>query len=146
MRIRAVCVCVCLSHRLEPSLTPPPSALDGDDIVFHNFVDICVAVATDKGLVVPVLRDCDKRSFADIEKMINDFGVKARNKSITKDEMTGGTFTISNGGVFGSLMGTPILNPPQSAILGMHNIVPRPVAVNNQVVIRTYSPRIETVK
>lgn len=107
--------------------------------MFYNYADIAVAVAADKGLVVPVLRDCETRSFADIERMIADFGVRARNKSISKAEMSGGTFTISNGGVFGSLMGTPILNPPQSAILGMHNIVQRPVAINNQVVIRTLS-------
>lgn len=105
-------------------------------ITYHDYVDISVAVSTPTGLVVPVLRDCQNMSFADVEKTIDTLGKRARDKLITKDEMTGGTFTISNGGVYGSLMGTPIINFPQSAILGMHGIVKRPVVVNDQIVIR----------
>lgn len=105
-------------------------------ITYHDFVDISVAVSTPTGLVVPVLRDVQDMSFADIEKTIASLGKRAREKQITKDEMTGGTFTISNGGVYGSLMGTPIINAPQSAILGMHGIFKRPIVVNDQVVIR----------
>jgi len=109
-----------------------------NEIVYHDFVDVCVAVATPKGLVVPVLRNCERMSFADIEKAIVDLGTRARNNQLTRDDLTGGTFTISNGGVYGSLMGTPILNPPQSAILGMHAINNRPVARGEppQVVVR----------
>lgn len=105
-------------------------------ITYRDYVDISVAVSTPTGLVVPVLRDCQDMSFADIEKAIALLGKRARDKLITKDEMTGGTFTISNGGVYGSLMGTPIINAPQSAILGMHGIFKRPIAINDQVVIR----------
>ena len=105
-------------------------------IIYRDYVDISVAVSTPTGLVVPVLRDCQDMSFADIEKAIALLGKRARDKQITKEEMTGGTFTISNGGVYGSLMGTPIINGAQSAILGMHGIVKRPVAINDQVVIR----------
>jgi 2-oxoglutarate dehydrogenase E2 component (dihydrolipoamide succinyltransferase) len=105
-------------------------------ITYRDYVDISVAVSTPTGLVVPVLRDCQNMSFADIEKAIALLGKRARDKLITKDEMTGGTFTISNGGVYGSLMGTPIINAPQSAILGMHGIMKRPVVIDDQVVIR----------
>jgi len=105
-------------------------------ITYREYVDISVAVSTPTGLVVPVLRDCQNMSFADIEKEIAALGKKAKEKKITKEDMTGGTFTISNGGVYGSLMGTPILNTPQSAILGMHGIVKRPVVVDDQIVIR----------
>lgn len=106
------------------------------EIIYRDYVDISVAVATPRGLVVPVLRDCDHLSFADVEKRLSELSVKARKDEITLEEMAGGTFTISNGGVYGSLMGTPIINPPQSAILGMHAINKRPVVVNDQVVIR----------
>jgi len=111
------------------------ASIDGDDIVYHGYQDIGVAVSTEKGLVVPVLRDADAMSLATIESSIKDFGLKARDGKLTIEEMTGGTFTISNGGVFGSLMSTPILNPPQTAILGMHKIQERPMAVNGEVVI-----------
>jgi 2-oxoglutarate dehydrogenase E2 component (dihydrolipoamide succinyltransferase) len=110
--------------------------IDGDDIVYKNYYHIGVAVGTDKGLVVPVLRDADHLSFAGIEKTIADFGRRARDGQLQIAEMQGGTFTISNGGVYGSLMSTPILNAPQSGILGMHKIQERPMAVNGQVVIR----------
>lgn len=111
------------------------ASIDGDDMVYHGYQDIGVAVSTEKGLVVPVLRDADTMSLATIEGTIKAFGGKARDGKLTIEEMTGGTFTISNGGVFGSLMSTPILNPPQTAILGMHKIQERPMAVNGQVVI-----------
>ena len=111
-------------------------AIDGNDIVYNDFIDIGVAVGSPRGLVVPVLRDADKKGFAQIESEIAEYGKKAQNGSLTIEELTGGTFTISNGGVFGSMLSTPILNPPQSGILGMHNIVERPVAENGQVVIR----------
>jgi 2-oxoglutarate dehydrogenase E2 component (dihydrolipoamide succinyltransferase) len=110
--------------------------LDGDDIVYRNYVDLGVAVGTDQGLVVPVLRDADKKSFAEIEKQIGDLGRRARNGELGIDELTGGSFTITNGGVYGSLMSTPILNPPQSGILGMHKIQPRPMAIGNSVEVR----------
>ena len=110
--------------------------IDGDDIVYKNFYNIGVAVGTDKGLVVPVLRDADMLSFAGIEKTISEYGKRARDGNLQIADMQGGTFTISNGGVYGSLMSTPILNAPQSGILGMHKIQERPVAVNGQVVIR----------
>jgi len=103
--------------------------IDGDDIVYKNHYDIGVAVATEQGLVVPVLRDADRMSFAEIETAIADLGQKARDGKLSIDDLSGGTFTISNGGVFGSLLSTPILNPPQSGILGMHKIERRPVAV-----------------
>ncbi|MBK1869111.1 2-oxoglutarate dehydrogenase complex dihydrolipoyllysine-residue succinyltransferase [Taklimakanibacter albus] len=110
--------------------------IDGDDLVYKNYYHIGVAVGTDKGLVVPVVRDADRLSFAGIEKTINDYGKRARDGQLQIAEMQGGTFTISNGGVYGSLMSTPILNAPQSGILGMHKIQERPVAVGGQVVIR----------
>jgi 2-oxoglutarate dehydrogenase E2 component (dihydrolipoamide succinyltransferase) len=111
-------------------------SIDGNDIVYHGYYDIGVAVSSPRGLVVPILRDVDQMSLADIEKTIGEFGKKAKEGTLTVEEMTGGTFTITNGGVFGSLMSTPILNPPQSGILGMHATRDRPVAENGQVVIR----------
>ena len=111
------------------------ASLDGDDIVYHGYYDIGVAVSSDRGLVVPVLRDTDRMSMADVEGTIRQFGKKAQEGKLGLDEMTGGTFTISNGGVFGSLMSTPILNPPQTAILGMHAINDRPMAVDGKVEI-----------
>jgi 2-oxoglutarate dehydrogenase E2 component (dihydrolipoamide succinyltransferase) len=110
--------------------------IDGDDIVYKNHYDIGVAVGTEQGLVVPVMRDADQLSFAAIEAKITELGRKARDGKLTIEELTGGTFTISNGGVYGSLMSTPILNPPQSGILGMHKIQPRPMAVGDKVEIR----------
>jgi len=110
--------------------------IDGQDIVYKNYYDIGVAVSTPTGLVVPVLRDADKKGFAAIEKEISDLGLRARNGKLALEELTGGTFTITNGGIFGSLMSTPIINPPQAGILGMHKIQERPVAVNGQVVVR----------
>lgn len=109
--------------------------IDGDEIIYHQFADIGIAVSSPKGLVVPVLKNAESMTFAQIESTIRDLAAKAREGKITLEEMTGGTFTITNGGVFGSMMSTPILNPPQSAILGMHNIVERPVAVNGKVEI-----------
>jgi len=123
--------------------------VDGTDIVYHDYYDIGVAVSTERGLIVPILRDADLMSCADVEKSIGNFAKKGRDGTITIDELTGGTFSITNGGVFGSLMSTPIVNAPQSAILGMHKIQDRPMAVNGQVVIRpmmylalTYDHRI----
>ncbi len=112
------------------------ASIDGNDVVHHGYQDIGVAVSTEDGLVVPVLRDADFMSIADVEAAIRDLGLKARDKKLTIEEMTGGTFTVSNGGVFGSLLSTPILNPPQTAILGMHTIKDRPVAMDGEVVIR----------
>jgi 2-oxoglutarate dehydrogenase E2 component (dihydrolipoamide succinyltransferase) len=112
------------------------ASIDGNDIVYHGYFDIGVAVSTDRGLVVPVLRDADQMSMAEIEAKIAEFALKARNGKLTLEEMQGGTFTITNGGVFGSLLATPILNPPQSGILGMHKIDQRPVVVDGQIVIR----------
>jgi len=112
------------------------ASIDGNDVVYHGYQDIGVAVSTEDGLVVPVLRDADFMSIADVEAAIRDLGLKARDKKLTIEEMTGGTFTVSNGGVFGSLLSTPILNPPQTAILGMHTIKDRPVAMDGEVVIR----------
>ncbi|SDG29133.1 2-oxoglutarate dehydrogenase E2 component [Onishia taeanensis] len=112
------------------------ASIDGGDIVYHGYQDIGVAVSTDRGLVVPVLRDTDSMKIADVEKGIVDFGKRARDGKLGIDEMQGGTFTITNGGIFGSLMSTPILNPPQTAILGMHKIQERPMAVNGKVEIR----------
>jgi 2-oxoglutarate dehydrogenase E2 component (dihydrolipoamide succinyltransferase) len=111
-------------------------SIEGDEIVYHDYLDVSIAVSAPKGLVVPVVRNAQAMSFAEIEKTIADFGKKAKEGTLTVDEMTGGTFTISNGGVFGSLLSTPIINPPQSAVLGMHRIEERPVAVKGQVVIR----------
>ncbi|HJS30643.1 MAG TPA: 2-oxoglutarate dehydrogenase complex dihydrolipoyllysine-residue succinyltransferase [Alphaproteobacteria bacterium] len=110
--------------------------IDGDDLIYKNHYDIGVAVGTPQGLVVPVVRDADAMSFAEIEKTINDLGKKAREGKLTIEDLTGGTFTISNGGVYGSLMSTPILNPPQSGILGMHKIQPRPMAAGDKVEVR----------
>jgi 2-oxoglutarate dehydrogenase E2 component (dihydrolipoamide succinyltransferase) len=110
--------------------------IDGEDIIYKNHYDISVAVSTPQGLVVPVVRDADQKSFAEIEKTIGDLGRRARDGKLSVEEMTGGTFTITNGGIFGSLMSTPILNPPQSGILGMHKIQPRPVAVGDKIEIR----------
>ena len=112
------------------------ASIEGDEIVYRDYADIGIAVSSPGGLVVPILRDADKRSFADIEKSIGDFGRRARDGQLKLEEMQGGTFTISNGGVFGSLMSTPILNPPQSGVLGMHKINERPVVRNGQIVIR----------
>ncbi|GAA4643469.1 2-oxoglutarate dehydrogenase complex dihydrolipoyllysine-residue succinyltransferase [Pontixanthobacter gangjinensis] len=110
--------------------------IDGDEIVYHDYIDISVAVSAPNGLVVPVVRDVDKKGFAQIEKDIAGFGKAARDGTLTMADMTGGTFTISNGGVFGSLMSTPIINPPQSAVLGLHRIEDRAVVVNGEIVIR----------
>jgi 2-oxoglutarate dehydrogenase E2 component (dihydrolipoamide succinyltransferase) len=110
--------------------------IDGDEMVFHDYADIGIAVSSPKGLMVPVVRNAEQMSLAEIEREIKRLAIKARDGKITPDEMAGGTFTITNGGVFGSMLSTPIINPPQSAILGMHNIVQRPVAVNGEVVIR----------
>ncbi|CNI65168.1 dihydrolipoamide succinyltransferase [Yersinia massiliensis] len=111
------------------------ASLDGEDVVYHNYFDISIAVSTPRGLVTPVLRDVDTMGMADIEKKIKELAVKGRDGKLKVEELTGGNFTITNGGVFGSLMSTPIINPPQSAILGMHAIKDRPMAVNGQVVI-----------
>jgi 2-oxoglutarate dehydrogenase E2 component (dihydrolipoamide succinyltransferase) len=110
--------------------------IEGNDVIENHYYDIGVAIGTDKGLFVPVLRDTDKKSFAQIEKDILDYANKAKNGTITIDDLQGGVFSISNGGTYGSLLSTPILNPPQSGILGMHTIQQRPIAVNGQVVIR----------
>ncbi len=110
--------------------------IDGNEMIFHDYADIGIAVSSPKGLMVPVVRNAEQMSLADIEREIKRLAIKARDGKITPDEMTGGTFTITNGGVFGSMLSTPIINPPQSAILGMHNIVERPVAINGQVEIR----------
>jgi 2-oxoglutarate dehydrogenase E2 component (dihydrolipoamide succinyltransferase) len=125
------------------------ASVDGNDIVYHEYFDVGVAVSTDRGLIVPVLRDVDQLSFADIEKSIGNFAARARAGTITIEELTGGTFTITNGGVFGSLLSTPIVNSPQSAILGMHKIQDRPIVVDGQIVVRpmmyialTYDHRI----
>ncbi|RII78519.1 2-oxoglutarate dehydrogenase complex dihydrolipoyllysine-residue succinyltransferase [Pseudomonas monteilii] len=112
------------------------ASIDGNDIVYHGYADVGVAVSSDRGLVVPVLRNAESMSLAEIENGIATFGKKARDGKLSIEEMTGGTFTITNGGTFGSMMSTPIVNPPQAAILGMHNIIQRPMAINGQVVIR----------
>ncbi len=111
------------------------ASIDGNDIIYHGYYDVGVAVSSDRGLVVPVLRDTDNMSMADVEASIRDYAIKAREGKLSIEEMTGGTFTITNGGVFGSLLSTPIINPPQTAILGMHAINERPMAVNGEVVI-----------
>ncbi|WP_325892130.1 2-oxoglutarate dehydrogenase complex dihydrolipoyllysine-residue succinyltransferase [Grimontia sp. NTOU-MAR1] len=111
------------------------ASIDGDDIVYHNFFDVSMAVSTPRGLVTPVLRDCDRLGLAEIEKGIKELAIKGRDGKLTVDELTGGNFTITNGGVFGSLMSTPIINPPQAAILGMHKIQERPMAVDGKVEI-----------
>jgi 2-oxoglutarate dehydrogenase E2 component (dihydrolipoamide succinyltransferase) len=110
--------------------------IEGNDIVYHDYYDIGVAVSSNRGLVVPVIKDADRLSMSELEMAVADYGRRARDGKLSVDEMTGGTFTVSNGGVFGSLMATPILNPPQSGILGMHKIEERPVVVNGQIVIR----------
>jgi 2-oxoglutarate dehydrogenase E2 component (dihydrolipoamide succinyltransferase) len=110
--------------------------IDGDEMVLHDYADIGIAVSSPKGLMVPVLRNAERMGLAEIEAKIKELAMKARDGKLGIDEMSGGTFTITNGGVFGSMLSTPILNPPQSAILGMHNIVERPVAVHGQVVVR----------
>lgn len=119
--------------KAEPAIN---SRMDGDDLIENSYYDIGVAVGTEKGLMVPVLRNCDQKSFAEIEADLVNFAVRAREGKIGLEDLQGGTFTISNGGVYGSLMSTPILNPPQSGILGMHKIQERPIAENGQVVIR----------
>jgi 2-oxoglutarate dehydrogenase E2 component (dihydrolipoamide succinyltransferase) len=125
------------------------AAVDGNDIIYHEYYDIGVAVSTDRGLIVPIVRDADLKSFADIEREIANYAVRARAGSLGIEELTGGTFTITNGGVFGSLMSTPIVNAPQSAILGMHKIQDRPMVVGGQIAVRpmmylavTYDHRI----
>jgi 2-oxoglutarate dehydrogenase E2 component (dihydrolipoamide succinyltransferase) len=112
------------------------ASVDGNDIIYHGYFDIGIAVGSPRGLVVPILRNADQMSFADIEKKIAEFGVKARDGKLSIEEMAGGTFSISNGGVFGSMLSTPIINPPQSAILGVHATKERPVVENGQIVIR----------
>ena len=123
--------------------------IQGTDIIYKNYYDIGVAVSSKKGLLVPIIRNAERMSFAEIEQTVSDFGKRAQNNKISPEELQGGTFTISNGGVFGSLMSTPIVNPPQSGVLGMHSIQQRPVAVDGQVVIKpmmyialTYDHRI----
>ena len=123
----------CLALKDVPSVN---AYIEGDEIVYHDFVDISVAVSAPNGLVVPVVRDADQKGFAQIEKDIANFGKRAKEGTLTMADMTGGTFTISNGGVFGSLMSTPIINPPQSAVLGLHRIEDRPVVRNGEIVIR----------
>lgn len=125
------------------------ASIDGNDIVYHAYYDIGVAVSSERGLVVPILRDADAMSFSEIEKTIGELGAKAKNNKLTMEDLTGGTFSITNGGIFGSMMSTPILNPPQAAILGMHGIFDRPVVVKGEIVIRpmmyialTYDHRI----
>ncbi len=112
------------------------ASMDGTDIVYHDYFDIGIAVGSPRGLVVPILRDADQLSFAEVERRIKQFGQKAQEGTLSYEELTGGTFTISNGGVYGSMLSTPILNPPQSGILGMHNITERPVVVDGEIVIR----------
>ena len=123
----------CLALKDVPAVN---AYIEGDEIVYHDYVDISVAVSAPNGLVVPVVRDAQAKSFARIEKDIADFGARAREGTLTMEDMSGGTFTISNGGVFGSLMSTPIINPPQSAVLGLHRIEDRPVVRDGQIVIR----------
>jgi 2-oxoglutarate dehydrogenase E2 component (dihydrolipoamide succinyltransferase) len=123
----------CMALRDIPSVN---AMIDGDDIVYHDYMDISVAVSAPNGLVVPVIRDAQSMSVAQVEKTIGDFGAKAKAGTMTMADMAGGTFTISNGGVFGSLMSTPIINPPQSAVLGLHRIEDRPVVRDGQVVVR----------
>lgn len=125
------------------------ASIDGDDIVYHDYFDVGIAVSSDRGLVVPILRDADQMSYAEIEQAIRDMGMRAREGKIGIDELTGGTFSITNGGIFGSMLSTPILNPPQSAILGMHAIQQRPIVVNGEIAVRpmmylalTYDHRI----
>ncbi|MEH3160400.1 MAG: 2-oxoglutarate dehydrogenase complex dihydrolipoyllysine-residue succinyltransferase [Sphingomonas taxi] len=123
----------CMALKDIPSVN---ASIEGDEIVYHDYVDVSVAVSAPNGLVVPVIRDAQDLSVAGIEKTIGDFGKRAKDGTLKMDEMKGGTFTISNGGVFGSLMSTPIINPPQSAVLGLHRIEDRPVVRDGQVVVR----------
>jgi 2-oxoglutarate dehydrogenase E2 component (dihydrolipoamide succinyltransferase) len=123
----------CLALKDVPSVN---AYIEGDEIVYHDYVDISVAVSAPNGLVVPVVRDAHLLGFAGIEKAIADYGKKAKEGTLTIEDMKGGTFTISNGGVFGSLMSTPIINPPQSAVLGLHRIEDRPVVRGGEIVIR----------
>jgi 2-oxoglutarate dehydrogenase E2 component (dihydrolipoamide succinyltransferase) len=125
------------------------ASIDGDEIVYHDYFDIGIAVSSDRGLVVPILRDADQMNYAEIEQSIRDMGMRARDGKLGIEELTGGTFSITNGGIFGSMLSTPILNPPQSAILGMHSIQQRPVVVDGDIVVRpmmylalTYDHRI----
>ena len=125
------------------------ASIDGDDIVYHDYFDIGIAVSSERGLVVPILRDADQMSYAEIEQAIREMGARARDGKLGIEELTGGTFSITNGGIFGSMLSTPILNPPQSAILGMHSIQQRPVVVDGEIVVRpmmylalTYDHRI----
>ena len=118
---------------LYPSVN---AQIDGNEMILHQYADIGIAVSSPKGLMVPIVRNAEQMSLAEIEKEIKRLAIKARDGKMTPDEMSGGTFTITNGGVFGSMLSTPIINPPQSAILGMHNVVERPVAVNGKVEIR----------
>lgn len=124
---------VCIALEKFPAVN---ARIEGDEMVYHDFCDIGIAVSAPKGLMVPVIRNAESLTLAEIEEQVMNLASRARDGKITMEEMTGGTFTITNGGVFGSMLSTPIINPPQSAILGMHNIVERPVAVNGQVVIR----------
>ena len=126
-----------LAAKDVPSVNASLEGPEGNqEIVYHDYLDVSVAVSAPKGLVVPVVRNADALSFAEIEKTIADYGKRAKEGTLTMDEMTGGTFTISNGGVFGSLLSTPIINPPQSAVLGMHRIEERPVVKDGQIVAR----------
>jgi 2-oxoglutarate dehydrogenase E2 component (dihydrolipoamide succinyltransferase) len=124
---------VCQALKQFPAVN---GMIDGSELVFHNYADVGVAVSTPRGLVVPVIRNAESMGMASIESKIVELATRARDGKITIEEMQGGTFTITNGGIFGSMLSTPILNAPQSAILGLHNIVERPVAINGQVVIR----------
>jgi 2-oxoglutarate dehydrogenase E2 component (dihydrolipoamide succinyltransferase) len=124
---------VCAALKKFPILN---ASVDGDDIIYHGYIDIGIAVGSPRGLVVPILRDADQLSMAEIEKKINEFAEKAKDGRLSLEELTGGTFSISNGGVFGSMLSTPIINPPQSAILGIHATKDRPVVENGQIVIR----------
>jgi 2-oxoglutarate dehydrogenase E2 component (dihydrolipoamide succinyltransferase) len=124
---------VCYALKEYPAVN---AMIDGEEIIYNDFCDISIAVSAPKGLVVPVIRNAETMSFDQIEKEIVRLATKARDNKLTIEEMTGGTFTITNGGIFGSMMSTPIINAPQSGILGMHNIVERPVAINGQVVVR----------
>ncbi|RZV46512.1 MAG: dihydrolipoyllysine-residue succinyltransferase, partial [Sphingomonadaceae bacterium] len=123
----------CLALKDVPAVN---AYIEGDESVYHDYVDISVAVSAPNGLVVPVIRDAQDKGFAHIEKDIADFGKRAKEGTLTMEDMKGGTFTITNGGVFGSLMSTPIINPPQSAVLGLHRIEDRPVVVDGEIVIR----------
>lgn len=124
---------VCEALKSFPAVN---AQIDGEEILYHNYCDVGIAVSAPKGLMVPIIRSAETLSLAQIEQQVIDLATKARDSKLTIDEMTGGTFTITNGGVFGSMLSTPIINPPQSAILGMHNIVERPVAVNGEIVVR----------